>query len=89
MIDKLALARQIAEARKLMISRGGQATLRFGVCQEYGLVATNHRKVAETMAALWNAAPELLGIGLDPVIQAPMHVTDPKHVPAELGDDCS
>lgn len=63
MIDKAALARQVAEARKSLISQGGIATLRFGVSQEHGFQASNSRKVCEALCALWNAAPQLLGFG--------------------------
>jgi hypothetical protein len=90
LIDKAALGRQVAEARKLLISQGGQATLRFGVSMEHGYQATNHRKVAEAMCALWNAAPELLKLGFDPVIQPSTRMLEEeREPPAEThGDMC-
>lgn len=87
MIDKAALGRQVAEARKLLISRGGQATLRFGVSMEHGYQASNHRKVTEALCALWNAAPEILGTGLDPVIQPSSRMTDEREPAAEVEGD--
>jgi hypothetical protein len=85
-IDKEALGRQIAEARKLLMSRGGPATLRFGVSVDHGYQASNHRKVTEAMCALWNAAPELLGI-LDPVVQPSSRMSDRREPAAEVEGD--
>lgn len=87
MIDKTALARQVTEARKLLISQGGLATLRFGVSQDHGYQASNHRKVTEALCSLWNAAPELLGIGLDPVIQPSFRLADKREPAAEVEGD--
>lgn len=87
MIDKPALARQIETARKSLISRGGQATLRFSVSMESGWQCTNSRVVSEALCALWNAAPELLGIGLDPVIQPSSRISGDRQPPAELEGD--
>jgi hypothetical protein len=89
MIDKPALARQIAEARRSLISRGGRATLRFSVSMEHGWQCTNSRVVSEAVCALWNAAPELLGIGLDPVMQPPLKMEQRREPPAEIEGDCS
>lgn len=89
MIDKPALARQIAEARKSLINRGGQASLRFAVSVEHGYQATNSPSICKALCALWNAAPELLGIGLDPVIQPSHQISEPKQPPAETEGDCS
>jgi hypothetical protein len=86
-IDKAALGRQIAEARKLLMSRGGPATLRFGVSVDHGYQASNHRKVTEAMCALWNAAPELLGIALDPVVQPSSRLSDRREPAAEVEGD--
>jgi hypothetical protein len=89
MIDKAALGRQIAEARNSLLSRGGNATLRFSVSMEHGWQCTNSRKVSEAICALWNAAPELLGIGLDPVIQPSARMSEQREPPAEThGDMC-
>jgi hypothetical protein len=88
-IDKPALARQIAEARRSLISRGGQATLRFGVSMDHGYQASNSRKVTEAVCALWNAAPELLGIALDPVIQPSLKMSERREPPAETEGDCA
>jgi hypothetical protein len=88
-IDKPALARQIAEARKSLIGQGGQATLRFSVSNEHGWQCTNSRRVSEALSALWNAAPELLGIGLDPVVQPPQKISERKEPAAEIEGDCS
>jgi hypothetical protein len=88
-IDKPALARQIAEARRSLISRGGRATLRFSVSMEHGWQCTNSRTVSEAICALWNAAPELLGIALDPVIQPSLRMSERREPPAETEGDCA
>jgi hypothetical protein len=88
-IDKPALARQIAEARRSLISRGGRATLRFSVSMEHGWQCTNSRIVSEAVCALWNAAPELLAMGLDPVIQPPLKMSERGEPPAETEGDCA
>lgn len=87
MTDKAALGRQIAAARRSLISRGGQATLRFSVSMEHGWQCTNSRVVSEALCALWNAAPELLGIPLDPVIQPSSRLTDRREPAAEVEGD--
>jgi hypothetical protein len=88
-IDKTALANQIAAARRSLLGRGGRAELRFSVSSGHGWQATNNRAVSEALCALWNAAPELLGIGLDPVIQPSLSISEEREPAAEIEGDCS
>lgn len=61
-VDREALAKQVAEARSSLISKGGEASLRFSINGPQGWQATNSQAVSKALCALWNAAPELLGI---------------------------
>lgn len=58
--DRAKLRKQVEDARASLISKGGNATLRFIISGGTGTVQTNSRHVAEALCALWNAAPELL-----------------------------
>jgi hypothetical protein len=88
-VNRAELAGKLAKARASLISRGGQATLRFSVSSEHGYQATNSRLVSDALCALWNAAPELLGIALDPVIQPSLRMSERREPPAETEGDCA